>query len=60
MYFKKDIASMWEISSSLYPYHLRNLNTGEDNIGLATQPFLQARARRSWTDSPMILETTIG
>lgn len=25
-----------EISSSYYPYYLRNLNTGEDNIGLAT------------------------
>jgi putative CocE/NonD family hydrolase len=27
-----------EISSSSYPYYLRNLNTGEDNIALATQP----------------------
>jgi predicted acyl esterase len=27
-----------EISSSYYPYYLRNLNTGEDNIGLATKP----------------------
>ncbi|MDB5385033.1 MAG: cocE 1 [Planctomycetaceae bacterium] len=26
-----------EISSSYYPYFLRNLNTGEDNIGLAKQ-----------------------
>ncbi len=25
-----------EISSSYYPYYLRNLNTGEDNLGLAT------------------------
>jgi len=24
-----------EISSSYYPYYLRNLNTGEDNLGLA-------------------------
>lgn len=29
-----------EISSSYYPYYLRNLNTGEDNIGLATQTFV--------------------
>jgi len=27
-----------EISSSYYPYYLRNLNTGEDNLALATQP----------------------
>jgi len=27
-----------EISSSYYPYYLRNLNTGEDNIGLAKEP----------------------
>jgi uncharacterized protein len=27
-----------EISSSYYPYYLRNLNTGEDNIALATEP----------------------
>lgn len=27
-----------EISSSYYPYYLRNLNTGEENISLATQP----------------------
>ena len=27
-----------EISSSYYPYYLRNLNTGEDNIGLASKP----------------------
>jgi len=26
-----------EISSSYYPYYLRNPNTGEDNIGLATE-----------------------
>ncbi len=26
-----------EISSSYYPYYLRNLNTGEDNVGLATE-----------------------
>ena len=26
-----------EISSSYYPYYLRNPNTGEDNIGLATK-----------------------
>lgn len=27
-----------EISSSYYPYYLRNLNTGDDNIALAVQP----------------------
>jgi putative CocE/NonD family hydrolase len=27
-----------EISSSYYPYYLRNLNTGEDNISLAREP----------------------
>ena len=26
-----------EISSSYYPYYLRNPNTGQDNIGLATE-----------------------
>ncbi len=26
-----------EISSSYYPFYLRNLNTGEDNVGLATE-----------------------
>ena len=25
-----------EISSSYYPYYLRNLNTGADNVGLET------------------------
>jgi predicted acyl esterase len=25
-----------EVSSSFFPYYLRNLNTGDDNIGLAT------------------------
>ncbi len=29
-----------EISSSYYPYYLRNLNTGEDNIALATKPIV--------------------
>jgi hypothetical protein len=26
-----------EISSSYYPYYLRNLNTGADNVGLETR-----------------------
>ncbi len=26
-----------EVSSSYYPYYLRNLNTGSDNVGLATE-----------------------
>ena len=26
-----------EISSSYYPYYLRNLNTGADNVGLAVE-----------------------
>jgi putative CocE/NonD family hydrolase len=29
-----------EISSSYYPYYLRNLNTGEDNVGLGTEPVI--------------------
>jgi hypothetical protein len=29
-----------EISSSYYPYYLRNLNTGEDNIALAREPVI--------------------
>jgi putative CocE/NonD family hydrolase len=29
-----------EISSSYYPYYLRNLNSGEDNLALATQPIV--------------------
>lgn len=29
-----------EISSSYYPYYLRNLNTGEDNLALATEPVI--------------------
>ena len=34
--FQKGHRIRVEISSSLYPYYLRNLNTGEDNVGLAT------------------------
>jgi predicted acyl esterase len=26
-----------EISSSYYPYYLRNLNTGADNVGLVSE-----------------------
>jgi len=26
--------------SSYYPYYLRNLNTGEDNLALATKPVI--------------------
>lgn len=33
-----------EISSSFFPYFLPNLNTGEDNVGLATEPVV-ARQR---------------
>src|SRR5204863_361228 len=33
-----------EISSSFFPYFLPNLNTGEDHVGLATQPVV-ARQR---------------
>ena len=29
-----------EISSSFFPYFLPNLNTGEDNVGLATKPVI--------------------
>ncbi|NUQ65171.1 MAG: CocE/NonD family hydrolase [Pirellulales bacterium] len=38
-----------EISSSYYPYYLRNLNTGEDNIALATRPV--AAQQRIFHDS---------
>ena len=33
-----------EVSSSYYPYYLRNLNTGADNIGLETH-FLVAQQK---------------
>ena len=33
-----------EISSSYFPYYLRNLNTGADNIGLETR-FVTARQK---------------
>ena len=35
-----------EISSSYYPYYLRNLNTGEDNLGLATKPVVAKQSIR--------------
>lgn len=35
--FKKGHQIRVEISSSYYPYYLRNLNTGADNIGLETK-----------------------
>lgn len=35
-----------EISSSYYPYYLRNLNTGEDNIGLAVHPVVATQRIR--------------
>jgi putative CocE/NonD family hydrolase len=35
--FKKGHRLRVEISSSYYPYYLRNLNTGADNIGLETR-----------------------
>jgi putative CocE/NonD family hydrolase len=34
--FQKGHRIRVEISSSFYPYYLRNLNTGDDNVGLAT------------------------
>lgn len=33
-----------EISSSYYPYFLRNLNSGEDNLALATKPVVAQQA----------------
>jgi uncharacterized protein len=36
--FQKGHRIRVEISSSFYPYYLPNLNTGEDNVGLATRP----------------------
>ena len=41
-----------EISSSYYPYYLRNLNTGEDNIGLATQPVAATQTIRHDAEHP--------
>ncbi len=41
-----------EISSSYYPYYLRNLNTGEDNIGLATQPVVARQLIRHDAEHP--------
>ena len=35
--FQKGHRIRIEISSSFYPYYLPNLNTGEDNVGLATR-----------------------
>jgi len=35
--FKKGHQIRVEISSSYYPYYLRNLNTGADNIGIETR-----------------------
>ncbi|TWU17279.1 Cocaine esterase [Novipirellula galeiformis] len=49
-----------EISSSYYPYYLRNLNTGEDNIGLAEtsivaeQTIFHDSERRSHVVLPII------
>ncbi|REK20997.1 MAG: CocE/NonD family hydrolase [Planctomycetota bacterium] len=41
-----------EISSSYYPYYLRNLNTGEDNLGLATNPVVAKQTIRHDRDHP--------
>jgi putative CocE/NonD family hydrolase len=41
-----------EISSSYYPYYLRNLNTGEDNLALATQPVVARQTIRHDADHP--------
>jgi hypothetical protein len=35
--FKKGHRIRLEVSSSYYPYYLRNLNTGADNLGLETR-----------------------
>jgi putative CocE/NonD family hydrolase len=35
--FRKGHRIRVEISSSYYPYYLRNLNTGADNVGLETK-----------------------
>ena len=39
-----------EISSSYFPYYLRNLNTGDDNTGLATQPVVAQQTIHHSTD----------
>jgi len=41
-----------EISSSYYPYYLRNLNTGEDNLALATKPVAAHQTIRHDADHP--------
>jgi putative CocE/NonD family hydrolase len=41
-----------EISSSYYPYYLRNLNTGEDNLALATKPVAARQTIRHDADHP--------
>jgi len=41
-----------EISSSYYPYYLRNLNTGEDNLALATRPVVARQTIRHDADHP--------
>jgi len=41
-----------EISSSYYPYYLRNLNTGEDNLALATRPVSATQTIRHDADHP--------
>lgn len=49
-----------EISSSYYPYYLRNLNSGDDNLALATQPVVAQQtvyhdsSRPSWVMLPVI------
>jgi hypothetical protein len=41
-----------EISSSYYPYYLRNLNTGEDNLALATRPVVARQTIRHDAEHP--------
>lgn len=41
--FQKGHRIRVEISSSYFPYYLRNLNTGADNIGLETNPVVAAQ-----------------
>jgi predicted acyl esterase len=41
-----------EISSSYFPYYLRNLNTGADNIGLETRSVVARQTIHHDRDAP--------
>jgi putative CocE/NonD family hydrolase len=51
-YFAKGHRIRVEISSSYFPYYLRNLNTGADNLALATSPVIARQTIRHDADHP--------